>query len=354
MTMPVWVGRAATTVLLVGLGVPSLASCADARPTAVSGSDQRPLPPHVFADSSFWYRRLPDKVALDPNSDRIIARAMRVAADSRYPELSRGRPDMAINTTVYTPPLYVAKNSDPVVTFKWDNCQGKRDDQGLIKNNLTNIHVPPDARPSEGSDGEMVIYNVDSKMYTDTWQTRYDGRTWHACWGGTISDAKKNRGVFPSHYGTTASGLPLEPGTLKASELASGRIDHVVGIVMPHSMMSSSIAPPATRTDGSSKDSDAIREGQFMRLPASLKIDSLKLSPGARMMAVAAQRYGFIVWDGGGSISFRAENAQAFKVDPYGSIFGGTHPALVMWGDPKKGQQPFPFEKLQVVKAGSL
>lgn len=335
----------AATVLAV------LAGCVTApSPTPVSGSDQRPLPHRTFSPSSFWYRTLPDAVPLDTASDEMISRIVEAAPEPGFDRLSRGSPQMAINTTEYTPPVYVARNSDPVVTFEWHDCQRKGSDMGLVAKNLTGIHVPFDARPSPGTDAEMVLYNVDTGTYTDTWQTRTNGRTWSACWGGTIRDARKNPGVFTPPFGTTATGLPLEPGIIRAAELQRGKIDHVVGIVLPRRAVSVEPAAPATRTDGTADSGAAVAAGQLLRLPADLDLDGLRLSESGRVLAEAAQRYGFIVWDTGAGIAFRAENAQAFRRDPYPAVFNGEHPALALWGDPARGEQPFPFDKLEVVR----
>ncbi|HSR93899.1 MAG TPA: hypothetical protein VLK56_03450, partial [Solirubrobacterales bacterium] len=69
-----------------------------------------------------------------------------------------------------------------------------------------------------------------------------------------------------------------------------------------------SFAAPAQRSDGKSVDPDSIPEGARLRLDPQLDLGSLGLSPFARMLAEAAQRYGMIVQDGSQSTVVYAED----------------------------------------------
>lgn len=266
------------------------------------------------------------------------------------PALSRGEPELTINTHAYTPPLIIARSSDPVVTFRWENCGGLPNDGGLVEQHLSRLHIPEDAQPALGTDGEMTVYNVDTGQYTDTWQTRRDASGWSACWGGTIEHAGSSDGVFPAPFGTAGSGLALEPGTVKASELSEGYIDHVVGVTLPVGVIDTYVSHPATRTDGTATGAATISEGQLLRLPPDLDLDTLRLSPVARIFARAAQEYGFIVWDRSDAITFRAENALGLRADPYPEILRGQDSVSAMRGDPARGEAPFPFDRLQVLQ----
>lgn len=161
--------------------------------------------------------------------------------------------------------------------------------------------------------------------------------------GDTIQDASTSSGVFPAPFGATASGLALQGGTIKAEELRAGAINRVVGISLPPTVLNTDISSPAKRTDGKlSPSTTNVAEGQLLRLPADLNIDAMKLSPTAKIMAKTAQRYGFVVWDTAGAISFRAENPIGMSSNPYPELFGGRAGYNVMWGDPSKGEVPSP------------
>lgn len=335
---------AALCGVLIVLG---LHACSDPSPPppAASGSDTRHRPHRLFSEASFWYQKLPDDAPVAADSGEIMARIR-----ATLPASSRGEPRPGINTHAYTPPLIIARNSDPVVTFRWENCGGLPNDGGLVEHHLTDLHVPADAMPAAGTDGEMTVYNVDTGQYTDTWQTRRDAAGWSACWGGTIEDAGSNDGVFPAPFGTAGSGLALEPGTVKATELSKGYIDHVVGVTLPVGVIDGYVSAPATRTDGNATGPATISEGQLLRLPPDLDLDALQLSPVARTFARAAQEYGLVVWDRSDDVTFRAENARGLATDPYPDILRGQDSVSALRGDPARGESPFPFDRLQVLQ----
>ena len=312
-----------------------------------SGSDNRPFPDRVFASDSFWYRELPDATPTDPNSRAIVDYVVEQAEQAWG---SPGKPNIAMNTDFYTPPMYVAAPGDPVVTFRFHDCQGAGTDYGLVRDHLTNVRIPADAVAAEGSDGEMVVYDPATDRLTEVWQAkRTDDGGWSACWGGSIEDASDSHGVFPGTFGVTATGLPLTGGVITAEELRTGKIDHVVGLAIPkpaHQVHSA----PAVRHDGwNPSGRTSLAQGQMMRLPASLDLDSLNLSPAARAIAEAAQRYGVVLWDTSGAVGFRLEASQGFASDPYPEIFRGRYGSQEMAGDPARGEDPFPLDQLEVL-----
>ena len=63
-----------------------------------------------------------------------------------------------------------------------------------------------------------------------------------------------------------------------------------------------------------------IPQGTRFRLDPSLNIAALKLSPLARMMAVAAQRYGIVVRDTSGVVDFYGEDPTPTGTNPWKTI----------------------------------
>ena len=307
------------------------------------------MPERVFAEDSFWYRRLPDGTPTDPDSDRIVAALVR-QAERHFGR--PGSPNVTINTMTYAPPIYVAQRSDPLVTFGWENCQDKEHgDDGLIRDHLTDVRLPADAVPAEGSDAEMVVYDPAADVLIETWKTKHhpDG-SWTACWGGRIDEAGSDDGAFDPPFGVAASGLSLLGGTIRAAELQSGRIDHVVGIALPYTAAKPTRSVPAPRTDGVNPEGWPVpAQGQMLRLPAGLDLDSMPLSPTARAIAEAAQNYGLIVWDTAGAVSFRAENPLGMTDNPYPEIFRERYPYAELAGDRSRGEVAFPLERLEVL-----
>jgi hypothetical protein len=148
---------------------------------------------------------------------------------------------------------------------------------------------------------------------------------WHAAYGGMVEEASASPGYYrnlvdaggavreQANWGAAATGLPLAAGLLTREDVARGSIDHALAIGLANRSGSSiiragSFAGPAQRSDGRSADPDSIPEGARLRLDPALDLDLLPLSPLARLLAEAAQRYGMIVQDGSQSTVVYAED----------------------------------------------
>jgi hypothetical protein len=160
-----------------------------------------------------------------------------------------------------------------------------------------------------------------------------------------MANVSQSKGIWTRRYGTTATGLPFVGGQLTVEELRRGRIDHVMGITLVETENWDKFSWPANRSDGynPNKLPNRIQEGQRLRLDPSVDVERLKLHPIAKIIARAAQTYGFVVWDRGGSIALRAENVRQFtavgKPNPYPELWGRTPVYSVLAG--------FPWDRLQ-------
>jgi hypothetical protein len=129
---------------------------------------------------------------------------------------------------------------------------------------------------------------------------------------------------------------------MRISELQAGHIDHALAFAIPHTKLWTSWSWPAQRSDGDVDSAAAIPEGARFRLPASLDIDALKLPPVTAMMAKAVQRYGMVLRDKSGAVSFYAEDPTPLGgLNPYPALFN-TWPNLLF--------AEFPWDKLQVLR----
>lgn len=305
------------------------------------------LPKQVFSADSFWYQPLPDDTPVDPTSERKRDFLIQEGID-HWGNKERRYPSWTINTTQYSPPIYVTRNTDPVVDVQWNNCQGKSYDEPGLRRQLRGLHIPADAVPAAGTDQEVVFYNADEDVYTDLWvaDKRPDG-SWSACWGTTIPDASTSNGTAPRPYGTIASGTAVEAGTIKAEEFEDEEITHAIGMAVTVDAINSYISDPAVRSDGKSKLPHTLSMGQRLRLPANLDLDTYNFNTATRTFAEGVQNYGLIVWDRAGALSFRAENPRGMDVNPYPALFGGRGGHDVLWG--YGGHDPFPWEELEVL-----
>ncbi|WP_286961588.1 MULTISPECIES: hypothetical protein [Arsenicicoccus] len=338
------VGLATAALLAACSGTPTPGESETASATASPAARRPPVPHRVFAPSSFWYSRLPASTPTDPRSSAIVRDLRAAAVEHGRP----GLPNVTLNTHDYTPPLVTTTPSDPVHDVR--AAPGCRL-HPRVAESLRGLRIPDDLRPAGGSDHEAALHDPATDRYTDLWRlTRGADGSWTACGGGSIQAASRSDGVFPFPIGTTATGLPFAGGIIRADELRRGRIDHVVGVAVPYAAAAPAHSWPAVRSDGRNPRGQVVlRQGQRLRLPADLDVDSLGLTPTARTIARAAQEYGLIVWDTSGAVSFRAENASAFSGDPYPGLLrvGSGWEALNGSGDGR--HQPFPLDRLEVL-----
>ena len=305
------------------------------------------LPRQVFAANSFWYKPLPNSTPVVSNSSAMINYMI---AEGIAHFGSGSYPSWTINTSAYSPPIWVAGNSDPLKNISYSGSGTN----SAFEAAMSGVRIPSNAVPANGSDSEVVFYNPDIDDYCELWLAAKDGSgNWSAQWGARALNASQNSGVgvpSASGSGVTAAGLFLDGGTIKAQEFQEGHISHVCGIALTINLVNPTISSPATRTDGQSQLANTFSEGQRLRLPASLNLDNYNFNPATRTFARMVQEYGLIVWDRAGALSFRAENPLGLVGDPYArpnGVFGDAYNYNVLWG--AGGFDPFPWSQLQVL-----
>ena len=273
-----------------------------------------------FSATGPWRTPLPGDAPLDSNSSAIVSNITS--------QLSTYYGSAALNTSSYSAPIYTVPADEPTVNMTWNNCQHRTWEDPKFAAALKNVPIPPNAVPSQGSDAEMVVYQPSSDTEWEFWVTSNTSGTWSACWGGEIQDVSQNPGIFAGTLGATASGLPLLGFLVRVQDLRSGAINHAINLELPN-VRAGTFSWPATRSDGSSTNSNTPAEGERFRLPASLDLSKLDLSPGTLMIARAMQQYGLIVTDVSGAVSIQAEDPRPFEVgggtNPYSPYFTGSN-----------------------------
>jgi hypothetical protein len=223
------------------------------------------------------------------------------------------------------------------------------------------VPLPRAARAAAGDDGHLVVYQPATDSMWEFWllQNKADG--WHARWGAKMTHVSRNPGYLdilrpPSRgdagSGATASGIPLLAGLIRGSDLGPGGIQHVLAVALPEARPNGWVWP-AHRTDGYywTKGVAQIPEGARFRLDPDLEIDRLNISPTAKLMAKAIQRYGLVIRDRSAAVTFYAEDPRT----------GGRRVNRVLYGNGTR-QWPshylredyggFPWERLQLLKMG--
>jgi fibronectin type 3 domain-containing protein len=207
---------------------------------------------------------------------------------------------------------------------------------GLTSAVAGGVPIPADAHGAAGTDEEIQIYQPSTNKEWEFWQfQKYDSNgDWGACWGGVINSVSTSNGIFPNNGGATATSLPLLGGTPRIEEFQAGQINHAMGLSLGENFYSTSTSTPpnvtvpanvsdpgnkayswpATRNDGANSSTLAIPEGQRFRLNPNLNLSTLKLTPMAMAIAVAAQKYGFVVNDSSSSVSIRIGDPTSYTV----------------------------------------
>jgi hypothetical protein len=315
----------------------AMAALAMAAMAANGASAARPATDAVFAADSFWYAPIARGAPLHPNSAAFVREFLR-QKKAYYGNVN-------LNTRKYASPVYVVGPDVPGTNVaQWD-CQHKGFKDKHLAQQWESVPIPAYAEAADGSDAEMTIYQPSSDTLWEFWRARKADGGWQACWGGRLSQVSRSDGVFPAHYGTTATSLPFIGGQITAAELQRGEIGHAIGIALVDAEHFDVKSWPAHRSDGYNPQHkpNRIPEGLRLRLDPDVDVDQLKLHPVAKTIARAAQKYGFVVWDKAGAISLRLENPKSATArglpDPYPALFKGTGASSILDG--------FPWDRLQ-------
>lgn len=288
-----------------------------------------------FAEDSFWYTPIPRDVELHPRSADLAENF-----DRQWREYYGS---VAINTDTFAPPIYRARFDTPRQRVRFWDCQDKGHPEPELSRQLASVPIPPDAKPSDGTDAELVIWQPSTDTMWELWKVRIDDGQWEACWGGRLTGVSRGQGVFRHPFGTTATGLSLAGGLITPTALEAGQIDHALAVSLVETR-SGLFSWPANRTDGWIDEEDSIPEGLRLRLDPAVDVDALPISPVAKIVARALQTYGMVIRDKSGAVNFYAENyVAAGKPDPYAALFG-SEPFRVLEGIPWDRLQALPVD----------
>jgi hypothetical protein len=335
-----------------------------------------------FAASSFWNTPLPDNAPVNVNNASYISDIQYdlchyypveegTPSEPGYPCVIPG--NGAPSTSTYSGPLYVVPANQPYLPFS-RICNGVASPNVSFDNSIAGgVPIPADAHAAAGTDAEIQIYQPSTNKYWDFWRLTQDNSgNWGACWGGTITDVSDSNGITPNNLGATATSLPLLGGVVRIEELQAGQIDHVMGLELNNNLKPSVIPTntpgaangtswPATRSDGTDTSPLAIPEGLRFQLNPNLDLNTLDLTPVGKIIAVAAQKYGFVVYDTTASVGIRFGDPTTYTntpspdlpnpyttgpgVDGVGTtgLFEGVAPYLIFKNFPWDQLQALPF-----------
>jgi hypothetical protein len=278
-----------TAVALAIAASPAIAAAPSHRPPAPNGVEW-PASFRPYGPGSIWNRRLPEKPRLYRDSDAIVARA------------EDGADGPVIHTQEWnggydvSHPVVFASSSDPVVTAHCTTyCDNVKDYR---------LHIPPKARPASGPDHHLAVIQPDGTE-DDFWNVKTHDGDWRN--GETLVYAGGTRcGNFYTGPGwakdaATAGNACLAGGLVRAAELADGRIDHALFLVIactdPHAYVFPATNGGAHCTGPGPHVPNGARI--WLDLPDSA-IDGMRIAPWEKAILRAMHDYGGYVMDVGG------------------------------------------------------
>jgi hypothetical protein len=297
-------------------------------------------PSSWFSPTSVWNRQLGSQVPLASNSTGYVSELVR-QVNSAGPW---------INTDEYSTPVYTVGAEQPTVKVKLVAVNGGWAEPGM-EAAFAEVPLPANARPAAGTDEHLVVWQPSTNKMWEFWCLHKEGSSWVAAFGGAMQNVGSDPGYYEAnawagaktYWGATATSLPLVGGLMTIKELQAGQINHALALAIPEP--SSKYVWPAQRSDGGAGPPNAIPEGTIFRLPASLDLSSLHLSPTVLAIATAAQKYGMVVRDRSGCVSLYGEDPTPSGGNPYSQIFEGQYPNSLM--------KQFPWASLQAIAPGN-
>jgi len=253
----------------------------------------------------------------------------------------------AFNAYRYNESEVTAPAGTPLTTVIFDDCQHKGyTPAGLygVGGQFVDVPIPATAVPASGTDAGLAIYSPVTDQVWSFWEAKHLADGWHACWGGRIDSASTSPGYFTNGFGASASGLSAEGGAITVRDIESGSINHAMSLAIPSPAKATLFSWPAQRSDGNALSTSNIPEGTRFRLDPSINVAAIpSMTRIGRMIAVAAQKYGFIVTDQAGAVSVVTESGNTVKAltgtNPWDGLLAGTPDYLVMKNFPWTGTQ---------------
>jgi hypothetical protein len=316
-----------------------LAACGSSQPRKSSPSTARTTGPfRFFSSRSFWNQPLAADTPIDPHSSSLVAS---LGAEVHREEVRGNGP--WIDVTTDGVPVATVPSDQRTVSVKLDHPPDP-----ALTSAWRAVPLPTGAHASKG-DNDLAVWQPSTDRMWEFFQLHHTSAGWEAEWGGAMQHVSSNSGVYGpsawpgarSYWGVTAASLPLVAGTMTIQQLKAGNIDHALALTIPNTR-AGVYASPAQRTDGKVGSADAIPEGARLRLDPRLNLSSLHLPPLTLLIARAAQRYGIVVRDTSGVVSFVGQDPLNGDFSVYRQLGHGVYPNKLL--------AQFPWSHLQVVK----
>jgi len=276
-----------------------------------------------FASGSPFNRPIPSSPRLVRNSSEIVQRMVSLYGGPA--KMTAGDADSVYD---YSHPLYYASAGDPVFTLhcyetSWGTCpiEGHR------------IRIPDAARPAGGGDGHMAVLDYASGWEYDLYKVRSKpagGGTLEFRWGGRTRLDGDGLGT-----NATAAHFALSAGIIRPEELAAGRIDHALFMVVKCTG-GTAVYPAGGGGAKCADTTNAPAGGMRFQLDYSdAEIEALAVPRWKKTILQALATYGAYIGDtGGGGFNFQFQSGSTY------TSFG-VGDRLVDWASREPGVTPY-------------
>jgi hypothetical protein len=246
--------------------------------------------------ASVWRTAIPGSPTLSASSAAYVSRFTS--------DISAYYGTVGININSSCPTRYIVHgNSIPDVTVDITGNGGSY--VGTVQ-----CPIPTNAiSDPNGTDHEMVIWDVDNQVVYEFWVASKSGTQWSAKTYASESTSTGD-GVFAragNTAGCSASQLSYLGAMITAEDVAAGVIDHAIACAIVST--SGGFVAPATTADGDT--SGGVPEGTRFFFPSSVSMPS-GLSPLAQMIFTAIKTYGMYLIDTAGAVVVYTENVSAW------------------------------------------
>ena len=247
-------------------------------PPTVAPPTAGPIPPlsscPVFPSSNVWNRRV-DSLPVAGNSAAMIA-AIGLGS-SLHPDFS--------DAGGYGIPFNVVGTSTPrsTVTFQYDD-----------ESDQVGYPIPASPRIEGGSDRHILMVDTNACVLYELFAAVHGSGGWGAG-SGAVWDLRSNALRPAGWTSADAAGLPIFPGLVRWSEVASGAIHHAIRFTAPDTC--NGYIYPARHEAGDGACSANPPMGLRVRLKASVDISGF--GPQAKVVLTALKQYGMLLADNG-------------------------------------------------------
>lgn len=256
----------------------------------------------IFPRDNAWNTDI-SEAPVHPRSRQIIDRIQGVGGDDLHPDFG-SNPDYGI-------PYVVVPANQPMVPMNFTEYADESDPGPYP--------VPLDAPVEGGSDASgdrhVLVLQQGSCELFELGVAYPEGAGWTAYVGARWN---LNTGALRPITWTSAdaAGLPILPGLVRYDEVEAGAIRHAIRVTFAQTQRGFIL--PATHFASSRTDPDLPPMGLRLRLSADFDVN--RLTGQARVIAIALQRYGFIVADNGSNWYFQGAPDPRWDDDDLGQL----------------------------------